>query len=46
MWNGTLDVYFNEDGTLDHTLICGDDITNITATDKPTQSHKDYPLSD
>lgn len=43
MWNGTLDVYFNEDGTLDHALICGDDITNITATDKPNQSRWEIP---
>lgn len=44
MWNGTLDAYFNEDGTFDHTLICGDDITQITAIDKPVKTRWQLPL--
>ena len=44
MWNGTLDAYFNEDGTFDHTLICGDDITQITAVDKPAKTRWQLPL--
>lgn len=44
MWNGTLDAYFNEDGTFDHTLICGDDITQITAIDKPAKTRWQLPL--